>query len=538
VTRVPSLGPGDKIPQSRLPLHLTEDAIRGTIAAAVSQAFQPIVLRPPNAPATFTTTVQANGSVSASWAASTVPTGGPSVTGYRIFDGSTQIATVNASTATTLSGLTVGSHTLTVRAYNADGESGPSPQRVVTIAAVGTTPTLSARVVGVGGRLRTETTDAVSVRMKIGTDTAVATGVIYTTAATPDSDGWALNVPTGLTPGRVYYYRVGMTNSSGQETFDNGSVGKFRAPPTSATSFAWNAGSCCNASDSAAMSAIAARGDDLFIHLGDAWYDDGASRTVESYRTHMGDTLRVTNHAATYSTTTMAYIPSDHDFSMANNGNGASTATGRDSFNTVYRQLIPNAPVPATTGIYHTFTWGRVRFIMLDCRSLASAASATDNSSKSMLGSTQKTWLKNTITASTSALNVVCGDTTWITAGDPTDDAWAGFTTERGELATFFAGSGKNICYMGGDMHALAADSGTNAPGRIACFQSAPLNNSSSIKGGPYSAGTYPTSSGSTVQQYGRFVLTDTGGSTITLAYTGYSSSNTSRITLTKSYTV
>ncbi len=65
----------------------------------------------------------------------------------------------------------------------------------------------------------------------------------------------------------------------------------------------------------------------------------------------------------------------------------------------------------------------------------------------------------------------------------------------------------------------------------------APLNNTASIKGGPYSSGTYPASGTTRVEQYGRIVVTDSGP-TVSLAFNGYSSDNTSRISMTKTYNV
>jgi hypothetical protein len=65
-------------------------------------------------------------------------------------------------------------------------------------------------------------------------------------------------------------------------------------------------------------------------------------------------------------------------------------------------------------------------------------------------------------------------------------------------------------------------------------FQAAPLSNDVSHEPGPWTVGPSP-GTGSKTQQYGRIVVTDIG-TQISLAYTGWSSTNSQRATLTKTY--
>src|SRR5207244_2378474 len=70
----------------------------------------------PTAPGTLTATA-GTGKVDLSWQASTDDVG---VTGYRVFEGASQIGSVNGTTTTyTKSGLTAGPHSFTVRAVDA-----------------------------------------------------------------------------------------------------------------------------------------------------------------------------------------------------------------------------------------------------------------------------------------------------------------------------------------------------------------------------------------------------------------------------------
>ncbi len=75
----------------------------------------------PGTPGTPTVTGGTNASISLSWSASS-----GTVTGYRVYEGGTQVAQVTGTSAT-ISGLSAcSSHTYTVKAYNANGESAAS----------------------------------------------------------------------------------------------------------------------------------------------------------------------------------------------------------------------------------------------------------------------------------------------------------------------------------------------------------------------------------------------------------------------------
>lgn len=398
--------------------------------------------------------------------------------------------------------------------------------------------TLLQRVVGVPtttlARVAVRTSNTVSARLKVGTNMGVTTGVIFGSPATPDANGCAQLTVTGLAAGSQYYYRVEMTDSSATTNLDTGTVGSFRTSPTEAASFAFCLGSCSDTTNPAVFATMAARGDDLFLHLGDLYYNDGTGTGIANFRTRMDARISSANHQALMSTTPVVYIPSDHD-GMTNNSTGGTDATAWANWNTAYRERFPTPALPSS-GCYYTFTWGRVRFIVTDTRTFKSAPSATDNSSKTALGATQKQWLKDTVTATTEPVIFIVNADPWIGAAETGDDAWLGFTTERTEMANFYAASGKNIVMSGGDMHALAAEDGSSSPGGIAVFHAAPFYNTASQKGGPYDVGPYPSDS-SLVQQYGRVVVTDSG-TQIAFAYTGYSSDNTQRVTLTKTFTV
>jgi len=400
----------------------------------------------------------------------------------------------------------------------------------------GVTPGLVQRVVGIPavdpattGQVNVKVNNAVSVRLRCSTDASGTTGVVFGPAATPSTRGDARLTISGLSPSTRYYYRVMMTNSSGSEFADNLTpIGRLKTAPNGPASFSFTFASCNSGNHTAASTAMANRNDDLSFHLGDLYYHDGSGTGLDNFRNRMNAAM--TSQVNLFATTNMHILPSDHD-GMNNDGAAGSDPTAWNNWNIARSELFPN---PQN---YFAFNWGRVRFIMLDTRSYKSNPGNTDNSSKTALGSTQKQWLKDQITALPADNIAIIGqDTPWITGTSAGDDAWGGFLTERNELASHFSASGKKIIMLGGDMHALAAEDGSGSPGGVPVFQAAPFNQAASHKGGPWDVGPYPAA-GPTVQQYGRVTINDTGNQ-IQVVFKGYSADNTERISMTKTYAV
>jgi hypothetical protein len=384
---------------------------------------------------------------------------------------------------------------------------------------VAVTPALVSRIVGPNGIVRTRTTGATSVRLKIGTNSAVTTSVTYSSTVNPDGDGYADHdiAGLGLTAGQQYFYRVELTNAASTVSLDaDATVGQFRVPPAGPTSFGFSFGSCSDftyltggATDSDALARVAEQGDDLFFHLGDLFYADGEAQTEANYRTWMDSRITALNHAAILATRVSNYTPSDHDFGFGNDTNGTEDPTAAVAFNAVYRERWP-APVPAD-GVYYAFTWGRVRFIQLDGRTFKSNNGATDNSGKRVLGLTQQTWFLDQIAAATEPLIVVAQDIPPIGAAEASDDSWTGYTANRATIAAAIAAANKNVILLAGDAHTAYFDDGTSPNGfDLPVLAASPFLAPRSVKGGPFTVGPLPAS-GSPLQQYGHVDITDDG---------------------------
>ena len=377
-----------------------------------------------------------------------------------------------------------------------------------------TSATVSVRLNATGLRVRL----AVSTNERLSP--AVFSPVITTAAASGNN---VLLDVQGLQPGTDYDYGIEVNGVIRTETI---SRGKFRTFPQGASSFRIAFSSCGDYRDpdQRAFDAILAEQPLLFLHMGDLHYSDTNSTVVEEYRQNYMGVLNHPNQGALYRGMSLAYMWDDHDFSGDDsNGTAIGTATAR----TVYRDTVPHYPINVTGGtIAQSFTVGRVRIIMTDLHSAASAASTAESSSKTRLGAAQKAWFKQELISARDAgfpLIFWVSSTPWIGEAQLGADSWAGYATERSELADFFKDNLiKNLVVLSGDMHALAYDDGSNSDyavgggAPLVVLHSSPLTRPAEVKGGPYAAGPIMGSG-----QYGLLEITDTGGTTVQCRYTG-----------------
>jgi len=119
-----------------------------------------------------------------------------------------------------------------------------------------------------------------------------------------------------------------------------------------------------------------------------------------------------------------------------------------------------------------------------------------------MLGDEQQAWLEQELLAADEEypLIVLVSSVPWIHTDSPGNDDWAGYATERAEIADFVAEHDiDGLVMVGGDAHMVAIDDGTNntfatytgEPGFVV-FHAGALDRPGSLKGGPYSEGAVP----------------------------------------------
>ena len=401
----------------------------------------------------------------------------------------------------------------------------------------GTSPAVVHATVGAatstGFTVAVKTANTTSARLKVGSNTAVTADVVFSSAVVPDADGYATLTVTGLPARARDYYALELTGSSG--TVTTGLVGSPRRVPAPdvPASFTIALGSCWDpgaAIGTPSFGRILAHDPVLFFHLGDWDYEDNASTSQASHRADQeAPIVADSGLRSLIASVPTVYVKSDHDGDANEQGPGAWTAPNRAAT----LQMFPYGTRPNSSGLYHAFTVGRVRFIVIDTRYLG-------NNSTTRLGATQKAWLKSELERG-EPLKVLVQDGTWISNEAPgvpgVEDDWPTYSAERQEIADHWESNGVGtLITVHGDQHAISADDGSNNPwGGFASFCAAPFRNESSTKTlsqSGWSHGFYPPVDGTNVAQYGTVTFTDTGDY-LTASFNGYDTADTVRVSLT-----
>lgn len=332
---------------------------------------------------------------------------------------------------------------------------------------------------------------------------------------------------TDLKPDTAYYYAFEVAG-----TVDRSKQGQFRTLTDRPFSFTFAVGSCAQTgSTHRVFDTIRAHEPLFLLHTGDLHYADITENDLGLYQAALRAALTAPPQAALYRSAPVVYIWDDHDYGP---NNSDATAPGREAARLTYQQYVPHYPLAAGEGnvaLYHAFTVGRVRFIVTDLRSERTPNFAPDDASKSMLGETQKLWLKQELLAAKGRykLIVLVSSVPWIAPSQAGADHWGGFSRERQEIADFIESNDiQGMLMLSGDAHMLAIDDGSNnrfatageGPG-FPVMHAAALDRVGSSKGGPYSHGTAPGRG-----QFGLVTVEDQGGETITVTLSGRNSAD------------
>jgi alkaline phosphatase D len=262
----------------------------------------------------------------------------------------------------------------------------------------------------------------------------------------------------------------------------------------------------------------------FFVNLGDwAYYDPGSGVYVPdaseaTYHRLIDDNLLQPNQQLLAKAMPWSYIWDDHDFGP---NDSDRTAPGRDNACRVHRLRVPSFALPAGTGaqpVYQSWQRGRVLFILSDTRSDRSPSSDPDTAAKTMLGTAQKSWMRNVLETSDAEFLVWLNPTPWL---GTIPDSWSGgYTVERDEIAQMLTDTGwaTQMWCITADSHALGlCSAAANPHGHFPIFQAAGLDATPSTgSGSQYDLGWLPGRN-----QYGIVDVADTGDF-ITVTATGY----------------
>lgn len=382
------------------------------------------------------------------------------------------------------------------------------------------------------------TSNSSTCRLVVSTSSALSNPLYSAFASASTSNNrMAKMTVTGLTPGTTYFYAI---ESGGVVDNSTDDIGKFSTPSATSFSFRFTVGSCAVSSNHQVYNLMANKQPLFHMATGDFHYaNPNSSSNINVHRLpYENNMLSQTPSRNFLKNTALAFIWDDHDYCGNNSGGNSS---GKANARQAYQEYVPHYPLAAGTGnvpIYQAFTIGRVHFILSDLRS--------ERVSGTMMGSTQKQWFKNQCIFARNN-NLIIAWVSSVSFGGNQSDNWGGFSAERTELSNFFRDNSiRNMFILSGDAHMLAIDNGSNHDFSTGSnnafdypvFQAAAVNNSGSTKGGTYSeGGTFPNPNSST-GQYGVVDISDNGGSSVTITFTGYrTSGNTTTESVLRTYT-
>jgi phosphodiesterase/alkaline phosphatase D-like protein len=374
-----------------------------------------------------------------------------------------------------------------------------------------------------------------SARLAVSTNVALPEPLWFGPSTATDASGAMVDFRvTGLKPDTQYFY--GLEVDGVLHWMQRGAFRTF--PPTNApASFNFAFGSCARTgSENPVFDRIRELRPLFFLHTGDFHYENITSNALVKFRMAYDRVLFSSRQSALYRAVPLVYVWDDHDFA---GNNSDRRAPSHFAARRIYEEYMPHYDTVAgerDVPIYQSFTVGRVKFILTDQRSERDPVRMEDGPNKSMLGAAQKAWLKNELRAAKGKHPLIfwVSSVPWIgTAGvnyypihdhvtgfvhqtnkwqfkrDPITaeqernwfsnaDFWGAFATERREIANFIREENiTGLAILHGDAHSLAADDGshsdyaTGGGPRIPVMAGAPLDQESSIKGGPYSQGVY-----------------------------------------------
>lgn len=185
---------------------------------------------------------------------------------------------------------------------------------------------------------------------------------------------------------------------------------------------------------------------DFMLWLGDTVYyirDDNKSRKVRrnmKYRQKekLVDFLESTPQIAMWD---------DHDFGP-NNADGSYK--NKDATQAVFNNFWPNPTAVENDGIYFKVSHFDVDFFILDNRSYSTKCTARN---ASILGATQKAWLKDNLKTSTATFKIICSGNQFV-ADYLSDKTFALYPEERSQIFNFLIDHKiEGVFFLTGDRH-------------------------------------------------------------------------------------
>jgi prolyl oligopeptidase len=375
----------------------------------------------------------------------------------------------------------------------------------------------------------------------------------------------------GLKPDTTYHYALEVNGK-----LERAKRGQFRTHPSPGpASFQFAFASCARtASTSEVFDSIRENKPLFYMNVGDFHYQNLTNSDMRKFREAYDLVLTSPQQADLYRSTAFFYMWDDHDFG-GNNSNRKSTS--QVAVKRAYDEYVPHYKLAEPVGeapIYQSFAVGRTKFIITDLRSDRDDPKIKDDEKKTLLGTRQKEWFKEELLSAKDKYPLIF----WVSSVPflgvrgsnyyrvPTnywgfvhhtnfpgqvstnrpgrrnripgadEDHWSAFATERREICDFVVTNNiKGLTILHGDAHMFGADDGSHSDFstmggfRAPVLCGGPLDQDSSIKGGPYSHGVYKVR-----RREGGFALMTVNdrGDRIDVRYSGRTSKNEEKIAL------
>jgi alkaline phosphatase D len=336
-------------------------------------------------------------------------------------------------------------------------------------------------------RVTTRTSGASLVRLAVSTSAAMTLPVL-SDALAPDSGGYSTHKVGGLTADSVYYWQVQLDGVA------TGTVNPTRTWPRPGVPLAVAgllAGACTagfgltsgpsnpdtfgwmqTCLDTAGVKPR------LWVDLGDDIYpcQNGSPNGMimpehDLVIRNWWEAQHVqTQRQAFHKAIPTAHTYSDNDFVGSNSDSTRAPVVGA-LVNSIRRQILCDGPFGSTDGVglYWSALLGRVLLVHTDGRSYSSDVLLPNSTpGKTMLGATQKAWLKAQFARVDHAGIIWFHDNQWVggptvSTTRPAVDNWQAFSAERQEIADYIvATKTKLLLYVHGDNHGMAYDNGLN----------------------------------------------------------------------------
>ncbi len=274
-----------------------------------------------------------------------------------------------------------------------------------------------------------------------------------------DANGHLRHIVDGLCPGTWYHYGLFTLDEQG-EPLTRSILSEVRTPPEDhVLEPVTVALTSCNGIANAPWPALLRSADeyyDVFLHLGDMAYNDGAL-TLEQYRASWRNYLRVDDGqprgmALAYSRAGLYCTLDDHEVTNDFNPETIDPQRLQDAMQ-AYFEAIPVTDDPQGYRVWRSYRWGATaEFIILDCRTERAASQGR------YIGPEQMAWLKQRLITSPCHFKIVLNSVPITNMPDLWDflayDRWEGFPNQRGELLDLIQSQQlRNVWFLSGDLH-------------------------------------------------------------------------------------